>query len=138
MIQRQQSLWLLLSAVCAVLTFWYPFSTGQYTPSPTEGITELTAGSRMFIWLLTGLVAIVALVTIFLYKDRKTQLWSVFLGILLSGIVLALYFAETNKFVKGTFALWSILSFATFIGFIMAARGIRKDQKLIKSLDKLR
>jgi hypothetical protein len=43
-----------------------------------------------------------------------------------------------NKLVKPTLALSCILPFAIATGYFMAYRCIRKDEKLIKTLDKLR
>ena len=73
-----------------------------------------------------------------MYKDRKTQLKLAIGGIILSIIMLVLYFVEIKKFEKGNFALTAIFVLAILIGYIMAARGIWKDEKLVKSLDKLR
>jgi hypothetical protein len=52
--------------------------------------------------------------------------------------LLVIYIAQVGKFEKGNFALSSLLVFAILAGYIMAARGIWKDEKLVKSLDKLR
>jgi hypothetical protein len=38
----------------------------------------------------------------------------------------------------GTVALWAIFYFAILVCFILAARGILKDEKLIRSMDRLR
>jgi hypothetical protein len=43
-----------------------------------------------------------------------------------------------QNFAKGSIALYCIFVFAIIAGYIMAARGIWKDEKLVKSLDKLR
>lgn len=138
MIQRQQTLWLLLSAVAAFLTFQFPFYTGDFLENNINQFKELEAGSTLFLLILTGLSVLLAAVTIFLFKDRKTQLKLAIAGLFVSAIILVLYFVETGKFVKGNFALTSIFAFASFIGFVMAIRGILKDEKLVKSLDKLR
>jgi hypothetical protein len=41
-------------------------------------------------------------------------------------------------FSTGTVALWAIFYFAILGCFILAARGILKDEKLIRSMDRLR
>jgi hypothetical protein len=43
-----------------------------------------------------------------------------------------------GNFYNGNIALWAIFYFAVLIFFILAARGISKDEKLIKSMDRLR
>lgn len=139
MIQRQQSLWLLLSAVCAFFSFRFPFYFGnRINASNMQEAAELDGASNFFLLILTGAILLIAVVTIFLFKDRKFQLRMALLGVLLSAGLLALYIVEVRKFVSGSISLWCLFSVAILIGFIMAARGIRNDQKLVKSLDKLR
>ncbi len=135
MIQRKQSLWLLLSAVCAFLSFQFPYFKGEMK----NGIqAELDGGSSLFLLLTTGACLLIAVITIFLFKDRKLQLKLTFAGMLLSIILLVLYIVEIGNYVKGTLALTCLFVFGIIAGFILAARGIRKDEKLVKSLDKLR
>lgn len=138
MIQRQQSLWLLLAAVASFFSFQHPFYTGNKTENNSTLFAELEAGSTMPLLLLTGLSILLALITIFLYKNRKTQFRMAIGGIFLSALLLVLYFLEMQKFVNGNFALSCIWVLLILIGYLMAARGIRKDEKLVKSLDKLR
>ncbi len=99
---------------------------------------ELDGGSSFFLVVLTGASLLLALITIFLFKDRKLQLKLCFAGIAVAVLTLIIYFAEMRKFETGTISLSCLFTFATLIGFIMAARGIWKDEKLVKSLDKLR
>ena len=138
MIQRQQSLWLLLAAVASFLSFRFPFYTGNIVESNITRFEELEGGSNFFLLVLTGASVLISAITIFLYKDRKTQLKLAIVGIMISIVLLVLYFTQLRKFSNGNFALTSILVLATLIGYIMAAKGIRRDEKLVKSLDKLR
>lgn len=139
MIQRKQTLWLILAAAAAVLTFYFPFYTGQKAEAVGSELGgELEAGSNMFILILSGLAAVLATGAIFLFKDRKMQLKVAIAGLIVSIIILILYFREVSTFVTGNFALTSVFAFAVLIGFIMAIRGILSDEKLVKSLDKLR
>lgn len=138
MIQRQQSLWLLLSAVCAFFTFKFPFYNGTVKPEVTDKVPYIEAGSSFFLLVLTGASILLSLITIFLYKDRKLQLKLAVVGAVLSLIIIIIYFSETSRFVSGGISLSAIFVFAMLAGYIMAARGIWKDEKLVKSLDKLR
>jgi uncharacterized membrane protein HdeD (DUF308 family) len=99
---------------------------------------ELDAASTFFLVVTTGLTILIAIITIFLFKDRKNQLRMAILGVILSLLLLILYYMEIKKFLDGHFALASLFAIATVIGFVMATRGISNDQKLVKSLDKLR
>ena len=138
MIQRQQSLWLLLAAVASFLSFSFHFYTGNIVESNFTRFEELEGGSNFFLLVLTGASVLISAITIFLYKDRKTQLKLAIVGIMISIVLLVLYFTQLRKFSNGNFALTSILVLAILIGYIMAAKGIRRDEKLVKSLDKLR
>jgi predicted MFS family arabinose efflux permease len=138
MIQRQQSLWLLLAAVASFLSFKFPFYTGNILENNMSRFEELDGGSNFFLLLLTGASILLSAISIFLYKDRKAQLKLTFAGILIAVTLLILYFSGLKKFANGNFALTAIFAFAILIAYIMAARGILKDEKLVKSLDKLR
>ena len=137
MIQRQQSLWLLLSTVCAFLSYKLPFFSGTKQVNDMTQKAILDGGSSFFLLVLTGISLALSLITIFLYKDRKLQLKLCYGGIALSVLIIVIYFVEMGK-LSGSISLSSILVFAILIGYIMAARGIWKDEKLVKSLDKLR
>ena len=138
MIQRQQSLWLLLSGVCAFLTFRLPFYSGTVKPGESNPVPSIDAGDNLFLLLLTAIEIIISVVTIFLYKERKRQIKFAIGGAVLSAIIITLYFVAMRRFATGSIAIWAIFAIGAFIGFIMAARGIWKDEKLVKSLDKLR
>jgi hypothetical protein len=75
---------------------------------------------------------------IFLYKDRKLQMRLCLLGLVLSTGIIALYITQMNKMFKTTLALFAVLPFLMLAGYYLAFRNIRKDDKLVKSLDKLR
>ncbi len=138
MIQRQQTLWLLFAAICSFLTYKFPFYSGSILENNVSTFESLDGGSNLFLLVLTGLSVFVGVVAIFMFKDRKTQLKLAIGGIIISIIIVILYFIQVKKFTAGNFALTSLLAAAILIGYIMAARGIWKDEKLIKSLDKLR
>jgi len=138
MIQRQQSLWLLLAAVASFLSFKFPFYTGNIVENNVTRFEELEGGSNFFLLVLTGASVLISAITIFLYKDRKTQLKLAIVGIMISIVLMILYFTQLRKFSNGNFALTSIFVLAILISYIMAAKGIRRDEKLVKSIDKLR
>ena len=139
MIQRQQTLWLLLSTTAGILTFMFPFAIGEkLAKNGMKEVFQLNAGKDFFILLLTIATIGIAAVTIFLYKDRKLQIKLCLLGLLVSGVTLFLFIMGMKKMLSSTPALWAILPLAVIIGYFMAFRNIRKDEKLVKSLDKLR
>lgn len=138
MIQRQQTLWLLLAAIASFLTFRFPFYTGTLVEGNTSRFAELDGGTNLPLLIFTGLSLLLAAIAIFLFKDRKTQFKLAIGGIFISAIILVLYITQLKNFTTGNFALTAIIVIAILLGYIMAARGIWKDEKLIKSLNKLR
>ena len=88
--------------------------------------------------VLTGASLILSLIAIFLFKDRKLQLKLVIGGAVVSVLNLIVYFTGMRSFAKGSVAFSCLFALAMIAGYIMAARGIWKDEKLVKSLDKLR
>lgn len=137
MIQRIQSIWLLLAAVCAFLTLKFSTYVGTNKDLiPSSFLNGIATLPLIFVTLATG---IVALVTIFLYKNRKQQWWFTLLtGVLEVGLIF-LYYKEIQTYVgKGTFSITAILHGAVILFLILAARGISSDEKLIKDSNRLR
>lgn len=138
MLQRIQSIWLLFAAAFDAVTFRFPFYIGDWSRDTIYQLVDLDARTTIWFTILTVLSAVLAIVTIFLYRNRKLQLRLTYLGIFITAVLLTLYFVEIAHFNTGTIALWAIFYFAILICFILAARGILKDEKLIRSMDRLR
>jgi hypothetical protein len=139
MLQRMQSVWLLLAAVCAFSTIKLSFYSGNIElAGQPSSFQYLTAGFNIWILILTiGLVCI-ASIGIFLYKNRKLQGRLTLLGTLISLLNIYLYYKQTHRFTTGNYDLTAILTLAIPVLFFLAMRGIYRDQKLVKSLDRLR
>ena len=138
MIQRQQTLWLLLASAAAILSFMFPFAVGDEMEKNMLVRKVIDAGSNFFILLLTGASLVLSTVIIFLFKDRKLQMKLCLLGMIAAVLIIILYIMQMNKLTKATIALFAVLPFAVLAGYFLAFRNIRKDEKLVKSLDKLR
>ncbi|MBC7720954.1 MAG: DUF4293 family protein [Pedobacter sp.] len=140
MIQRIQSIWLLLAAVFAFLTLKFSFYSGNKIDAATNAKTflPLNATTSIILLILTVAVAVASLVVIFFYKDRKRQLLVSFGILAISIINIVIYFSQIKKFIEGQFDLTSIITFAIPIFLLLAIRSIWKDEKLVKSTDRLR
>jgi hypothetical protein len=136
MIQRIQSVWLLLAAACAFATFKFPY----YTGTNSKGLSpyELKGTEDFLLMLTTVVVGTLALMTIFLFKKRPLQLRLCVLGILLEALLIFLYYREVKTFTQGTYSLTAILHSVIVLSFFLAARGIHRDQKMVKESDRLR
>ncbi len=136
MIQRIQSLWLLLASACAFAGFKFSYYSGNKLNDTL--LHELKASDNFLLMITTIAVGGLALINIFLYKKRTLQLKLCLLGILLEAILIFLYYRETTTFTQGTYSLTAILHSIIVLAFVLAARGINKDSKLVKDSDRLR
>lgn len=123
--------------------------SARFTKGNVAGNQYFTATSSYLIFILLMLSTILALVTIFLYKKRPLQFRLTVVNILLViSILLLIYFKvqdTANKLInegasnmQATFLFPAFLPIVMLVCLFLAARGIYKDQKLIKSLDRLR
>lgn len=137
MIQRIQTIWFLLAGFAALATLKFPYYSGIQDPTvPYHELTALNANIPTL--LVTITVAVVAFVAIGLFKNRTTQLRLAVVGIVLEALLIFLYYRQVAIFTEGTYALTSILHMLIVLFFVLAARGINKDDKLVKDSDRLR
>jgi hypothetical protein len=132
MLQRIQSIWLLLAAVFAFLTFKLAFYQPATQPEP------INAQSTIWLTITAALSGALAFINIFFFNNRRLQLRICVFGIILTIVMIALCFVEMTKFTGGSLALSCVIYFAIIAFYILALNGIRKDEKLIKSMDRLR
>lgn len=151
MIQRIQSLWLLLAAAFAFLSLKFSFYTGDILVEEVKTLRNLTGiglegktaegtatETDLISLLLLAATGIIALVSIFLFNNRKSQLRFTIISMVLSIAAIAYLFIRTNDFTGGTFSLSAVFYFVTPVLLFLATRGIYKDEKLVKSMDRLR
>lgn len=141
MIQRIQTIWFIVAAICiAALPFLAPVSAIANVDFPSY-FSQILFG-------IIGLILLMTIFAIFRYKDRKGQrllanllmLDVVILGLVYFGFLYATGGIEalttgTNSQINATFL--GLMSLAIF-GYALAKRGIVADEKLLKSVDRLR
>jgi len=138
MIQRIQTLWLFLAALVMAGLFYFPIY--KFTGLPVN------IGNNFLAISLTALSIVLSLVTIFYYKKRKNQIALTWLNILVCiGLLAWLFFSiSKEKELPQHMNLDSYYWIGSFIPVIdivllfLAKGGIRRDEKLVKSLDRLR
>jgi uncharacterized membrane protein len=140
MLQRLQTVWLLLAAVLEAATLRLSFFSGNKLDAATNQKTwiEFTAMQNVFILILTIAVAVAALVAIFMYKDRKRQLLIALITTVVAVVAILLYFQQKTNFVEANLDLTALTAFFVPVFLLLAARGIYKDDQLVKSADRLR
>ena len=141
MIQRIQSLWLLIVALTAFATYTLTLYIGKLADGNERPFMLADNFLLVIIIILLGALAIVC---IFLFKNRKLQFRLSVLGVIFSIAFLFIeylkveQFKKTNNILSGSYQVGALLPVIMIIFFILAARGIYKDEKLVKSLDRLR
>ena len=161
MIQRIQTVYLALAIVTAICALLY-YSVSYWADGVTVGAissirfwtdNQLLSEKVSSPWPLSILLVMVILlnfVAIFLFRKRMRQLRiTLFSTILFIGYVLALafctwFYKEQIAMLLGSTDIgmtFGISAFLPLVGIIlncMAIRGIRKDEALVRSLDRLR
>ena len=146
MIQRIQTVWLLIAASLSFTSLKTSFYSGNklvmydQTKVNEKLFTSLTGMSHMLIMVLTVGIGILSMVTVFFYKNRPAQTKMSFAALAVSLLTIVLYFLQIKTFVaaEGSYDLTALIVFFIPVFLILAIRGIYKDEKLIKSVDRLR
>lgn len=138
MLQRIQSLWLLLAGVLSFLTIRFNVYSGTRELNGATLFTNLTASSSFLILLVTIIVGLLSIIAVFLFKNRSLQIKLALAALLFYILSAILYYMQIKHFTAGNFALTAVLYFLIPIFIILAIKGIYNDQKLIKSVDRLR
>ena len=152
MLQRIQTIFLLLVALCMLLVLFFPFWTGGVNASGEEmSLTawKFTSGERevAFPYVLIATLAIasvvVAIIEISKYKNRLLQIkLGALNSLLMAGTLgLAVFFyrdiiGEAANQGEYGFGLW--LPAIAMICNVIANRFIRKDERLVRSADRIR
>ncbi len=150
MIQRIQSLYLFISFGLILSLFFIPFAelidkSGETFLFLYRG---LESGGKMIfviypVAILTAIIAFVNLITIFLFKRRMLQIrLIVFNMICMLGLVgLVFYSIHNQEEALNAVVGYNIVNAFPLVAFVfnfMAMRAIRKDENLIRSMDRIR
>ncbi|HRN80513.1 MAG TPA: DUF4293 domain-containing protein [Ferruginibacter sp.] len=137
MIQRIQSIWLLLAGICAFATLKLSFYSGSI-PSTPEVYDKLNGADNFYIMALTIAVGVLCMVTIFLYQNRPLQLKLSFAAMLAQVLLLVLMVNKTKAFESGTFSLTAVVYAAIPVLLFLTIKGIRADERIVKESNRLR
>ncbi len=155
MIQRLQTLLLLIAAICFATACFMPLGTittfdMQYLFTPWTIKLNIADGQIIrytyYIGIMQVVLAIWSLITIFMYKKRPLQskmcLAMLFLNLILILLVCWIY---PDVIIKKTFtgfetsmSLWSLLSVIPIAMFYFSNKLINNDEKKVRAADRLR
>ena len=136
MIQRVQSIWLLLASAATLLSLKTSFYSG--TLIADNSFHSVMGIDSYGVMILTVALATALFINIFLFKKRMIQFRICIFALLAECLIIFLYFREIKNFSTGNFNLWCALHIFILLFIILAAVGIYKDEKLIKDSNRLR
>lgn len=160
MIQRVQTIFLFLVVIAMGVTIGTPLWEQVATGSGTGDSWNLTAfmmsnldstgeviqsSSKWYIAALASFAGLLALISIFQYKNRgKQMMLNMINSLIMVGLVVTVFLTtngvneEIQATDSGTFLIgfWAIL--AAMVCNMVANRFIRKDEALVRSVDRIR
>lgn len=161
MIQRVQTIFLFLSGIAIILMAFFPiavFTDAAAAETNTKymiftifevsnevGPNPFSFWFNLPILIFVAAIAVISITAIFLYKKRPLQMKltqiGIFLNILLVMGILFFYIDQIEQ-VTGTMANYQdigiYLPLISLVFLILANRFIRKDEKMVRSVDRLR
>ncbi|QNL47714.1 DUF4293 domain-containing protein [Olivibacter sp. SDN3] len=159
MIQRIQTIWLFIASITILSLFLFPYVqffdvNGIAMALKINGVLDSTGGQNQlntsFSFILqtiaTIVLGILPLVTIFNYKNRKKQVNLIMFTIILTILFSFWLFITASNAVHAVgraitlsnIGIGALLVPLYIIFLLLAIKGIRKDNKLIKSAERLR
>jgi peptidoglycan/LPS O-acetylase OafA/YrhL len=156
MIQRVQTIYLALVFILVAIMLFLPvvvFHAGDVVFYMTifrfEGIESLDFIDKLpNIWplpIFAGFLGIISLVSIFRYNNRKQQMFINMIALMFNFALLAgiFLFADNVAALEGVedkviYDIAAYFPVITVLMLILANRNIRKDEKLVRSADRLR
>jgi predicted cation transporter len=156
MIQRKQTVFLLLAAIALGLLFYFPLATFigdkdslvlyvyKLVSLVPDNAPDVPAYFLMPLLSLNVLMILLSVVIIFMFKNRMRQLNFVRINLILLMIMIAVFFFYDVSVLEEAsggvveYEVGSYFPLIAFIFFILAYKGIMSDERLIRSADRLR
>jgi peptidoglycan/LPS O-acetylase OafA/YrhL len=146
MIQRVQTVYLLLVCLISVLLFFFPVfdvqtmaADGGHAHTPVSFYINTNA----FLLILNSAIGILAFFAIWLFKKRMMQIRACNLIMILTCVLIGLLFYTADTLSSGASEKAHYL-FGIYLPLIqlafafLALRGIKKDEELVRSANRLR
>ncbi len=136
MIQRIQSIYLFVAALVSAVVPWF---ISMY--STNEGVVVYTKEKPVLLSLFLG-SAVLSIITIFLYKKRQHQFVLGRLNIILNFVLLGVLVYQSQILSGGAAApekgIGMITPLISIVLIALANKAIKRDENLVKSVDRLR
>nr|NQU90676.1 DUF4293 domain-containing protein [Bacteroidota bacterium] len=162
MVQRIQSVFLFFVFICSILIFLFPIATylsevhnlkfflcslRDFSKDPFNemmaGQKQVTEWVTLPLSILQLMIGIISLITIFMFKRRMLQIrlnyLNIFLIVLLVGGIF--YYAsilENETQSIAAYGIGGIFPLLSIVFLFLANNFVRRDEKLVRSADRLR
>jgi hypothetical protein len=131
MIQRIQTIYLLIASIAfALLSFKIPFW------SLNDEFMYAQNDNKLYLLLIT--LFVFSLIGIFLFKKRTVQMKLLRLSILIEFVVVVRLFLTYRELNTPLDAKVIFLLMSAFVALLLAYRGVKKDENLVRSVDRIR
>lgn len=131
MIQRIQTIYLLIATIAfALLSFKIPFW------SLNDELMYAQNDNKLYLLLIT--LFVFSLIGVFLFKKRKVQMKLLRLSILIEFVVVVRLFLTFKELNTPLDAKVFFLLMSAFVALLLAFRGVKKDEDLVRSVDRIR
>ena len=131
MVQRIQSIYLIVASIAfALLSFKIPFWSlnDEYMYAQND--------NKLYLLLIT--LFVFSLIGIFLFKKRTVQMKLLRLSILIEFVVVVRLFLTYSELNTPLDAKVFFLLISAFVALLLAYRGVKKDENLVRSVDRIR
>ena len=153
MIQRIQTIYLFLASIAIYLLFIFPIVNTLTTDGARQikitGVYETVSNQVVqtepftLLTIATAILGLIPLVLIFQFKNRKRQLTMVY-SLVVVIIAYSFWISQTIKAAANTtleisnYSIGAGLTSVAILFLVLASKGIQRDEKLVKSADRLR
>lgn len=141
MIQRIQTLWLFLATLLNAGVFYFDLYHGYIG----QTLVSLRVGPKIFLVLIAIVMTALPLLAIFMFGNRKRQRSMAAVAIVATIAFITAVMGQVTPFLEAnagiandTYWIGTVLPFISIVFLILAIMGINKDQKLVRSQDRLR
>ena len=136
MLQRIQTIYMIISAtLLGALYVWFPNIVSE------EGLVVVRNDEPIMLGLIFGSI-LVSFISIFTYKKRKLQFvinrLNIILNFFLLGVFVYRSLTLSGEILVSEKGIGVFLPIISIVFLVMANKAIKKDEDLVKSVDRLR
>ena len=145
MIQRKQSLWLFLATLMNAGVLFFDMYRGEIRTGDIVESKALRVADHYPSLLIALVMTVLPMVTIFMFSNRKRQMRMCIISIISVASFITMMLSRVTRLsaltppvTNGSYWLGAVLPVLGLVFLVLALFGIRKDENLVRSADRLR